>query len=634
LVKRPVDACTLTAKSTESSGWVPQPVPAAVDQALLDVFFLDDLEGWAVGFDGNVIHTVNGGSSWSLLPKVYVDPGMTEPAVLWGVYFLDASSGFLAGEDVLRYTVDGGQHWQDAVLNPPGPFDEYYAFDFIVEGAAIRGVVTAEPGKALYTNDGITWTQARLRDPSGQPTTLALDFEPWDVQFTPGQTSIATAEGFFVGGLFNGGGRIFRTNDGGVTWQEEPPATPFELGTMYGLTVWAGGEAVTVGYGGQINKRDPNTRTWNDHGPAGPLQPCNLNGPFTAPIVGLDGDDQGNNLWAVGSFGYLRKSTDGGISFQPEITNGGAIWRLSDTYFSSATEGWICGQMSIAHTLDGAETFAGELCGAGGGGGLTLNLTGIDFSATGAGVAVGSSAPNAYARAAGPPASWIPAAGMPVTSGLNDVRWLSGSTFYAVGAQGVLLRSTDDGAHWTQLTGAPDDPSLPGQPVLNGLTFLSPANAFVVGREGGVGKAYRVQSIGTSSPLWFDTSPAVASDAGPDLRSVDARGVLSNPEVYAVGEGGAFLKWHRNLDRFEPESTNLSLPDMSAVIAVDNGTDIFLGGFEGALYHYDGGGVLTKIKSETNNQIRAFAFVDPSHGFAVSSLGQIIGDSAVIAFRP
>ncbi|QIR14439.1 YCF48-related protein [Shewanella aestuarii] len=86
-----------------------QQVSSPVVSQLTKVFFLDDKLGWAVGHDATIIHTQDGGQTWSLqmqstqLEKPFLD-----------VRFFSATHGVAIGAYGLFYrTKDGGQTWQD-----------------------------------------------------------------------------------------------------------------------------------------------------------------------------------------------------------------------------------------------------------------------------------------------------------------------------------------------------------------------------------------------------------------------------------------------------------------------------------------------------------------------------------------
>ncbi len=86
------------------ANWKQVPSPASV--MLTRVRFLTDKLGWAVGYDGTILHTADAGSSWTLQ---HSDP---EARVLYDVLFLDAQTGIAAGAYGAFYrTTDGGKTW-------------------------------------------------------------------------------------------------------------------------------------------------------------------------------------------------------------------------------------------------------------------------------------------------------------------------------------------------------------------------------------------------------------------------------------------------------------------------------------------------------------------------------------------
>ena len=82
--------------------------------ALADVHFVDALVGWACGFGGSIIHTTDGGATWTpqATPSWRYDSGYTvaiEPS-LYSIFFLDADRGWAVGDrgTILRTTHGGG----------------------------------------------------------------------------------------------------------------------------------------------------------------------------------------------------------------------------------------------------------------------------------------------------------------------------------------------------------------------------------------------------------------------------------------------------------------------------------------------------------------------------------------------
>ncbi len=71
--------------------------------------FVDNLNGWAVGRFGTIIHTTDGGNTWNF---------QTNPATttLFDVDFSDAMHGVACGNGIILYTTDGGQNWLNGSL--------------------------------------------------------------------------------------------------------------------------------------------------------------------------------------------------------------------------------------------------------------------------------------------------------------------------------------------------------------------------------------------------------------------------------------------------------------------------------------------------------------------------------------
>lgn len=72
---------------------------------LLDITFVDEKSGWAVGFPGIILHTNDGGKNWKL---------QESPAsgVLNSTTFIDALRGWITGNGgLILHTEDGGQNW-------------------------------------------------------------------------------------------------------------------------------------------------------------------------------------------------------------------------------------------------------------------------------------------------------------------------------------------------------------------------------------------------------------------------------------------------------------------------------------------------------------------------------------------
>ncbi|MFQ6007792.1 MAG: WD40/YVTN/BNR-like repeat-containing protein [Candidatus Zixiibacteriota bacterium] len=89
-------------------GYTGQPFTS---EKLGDVIFVDVNNGWVVGSNGYILHTSNGGASWSKQTS-----GTTND--LWGVTFVDPDTGWAVGRvGIILHTTDGGDSWEPQSSN-------------------------------------------------------------------------------------------------------------------------------------------------------------------------------------------------------------------------------------------------------------------------------------------------------------------------------------------------------------------------------------------------------------------------------------------------------------------------------------------------------------------------------------
>ena len=121
---------------------------------LTGVAFADDANGWAVGHDGVILRTADGGKSW-----VRQDKGDDLDTVFLDVLFLDAKRGFAIGAyGKFLFTVDGGQTWANRRV-----YDEDLHLNRISQDNDGRLFLAGERGLILTSTDqGETWHRSPL----------------------------------------------------------------------------------------------------------------------------------------------------------------------------------------------------------------------------------------------------------------------------------------------------------------------------------------------------------------------------------------------------------------------------------------------------------------------------------------
>lgn len=145
---------------TTSSGEFWSQVSANASLPIMDIYFVDDMKGFAVGgstqCSGNnctipgvlMLRTLDGGQTWS---KVEITT--QQPVQLVSIYFIDKQNGFAAGSLSILRTTDGGETWSETTVENPGATLMNVKF---FDGN--NGIVTGIFNKIIKTsNGGDTW---------------------------------------------------------------------------------------------------------------------------------------------------------------------------------------------------------------------------------------------------------------------------------------------------------------------------------------------------------------------------------------------------------------------------------------------------------------------------------------------
>jgi photosystem II stability/assembly factor-like uncharacterized protein len=115
---------------------------------LEDVHFTDDKHGIAVGSQGTILRTEDGGATWQ-----FVNANLTRKEWLYAVTFFDAQRGYAVGaRGIILRTDDGGATWNDQ--------ESGIETNLFAVGVAGRddALVSGEQGRVLRTrNGGVSW---------------------------------------------------------------------------------------------------------------------------------------------------------------------------------------------------------------------------------------------------------------------------------------------------------------------------------------------------------------------------------------------------------------------------------------------------------------------------------------------
>ncbi len=218
-----------------------EPVNYKEDLSLFDVYFVSKEEGWVSGAAGTILHTKDGGNSWTA--ELGGDPHAQGPD-LKHLFFADATHGWAQAWNTLYRTTDGGS-WQQVDGDIRG--DAFFVSDlkgFRAYGSQIFATndggekwnaafvcrakmevngLTQEKDCDLYTLDfptatvgyamGETRVTAKTENGGDSWTVLVGPDEPGDqhvfsVSFVDANTGYKVRSN-----------KIFNTTDGGQTWQ-------------------------------------------------------------------------------------------------------------------------------------------------------------------------------------------------------------------------------------------------------------------------------------------------------------------------------------------------------------------------------------------------------------------------------
>lgn len=286
------------------------------------VYFLDTQRGWAVGGNGALLSTTDGGVTWRVQPRP------TEDA-LRDVYFADARRGWLVCERAvyqlaakdeqrtyLMSTTDGGETWKRVDVIGK---DVDVRLVRALFGGNGRGWAFGEGG-ALYTtrDDGQTWLRQRV------PTRRLL----------LGGTFLDSERGWLVGA----GATILQTADGGATWQAGAVLGDSTRVRFTAVTFVNAQRGWAVGASGAIFATRDGGRTWRAQ--VSNVQADLLDVKFVNPTEG----------WVCGADGVLLHTWDGGRRWT--VVPSGTTHTLERLHFNTFARGWAVGFGGTIITYD------------------------------------------------------------------------------------------------------------------------------------------------------------------------------------------------------------------------------------------------------------------------------------------
>lgn len=301
------------------SQWIVQSSGVSVN--LYDVKFSNRYTGWAVGENGTIIKTTNGGEDWNLIPN----PSYNMGKILNCISVIDSNFAYVVGaHSTYLKTTNGGSNW---IIIRNGPWGSGMGFRSVYFLNKDSGWAIGDM-RLLFTKDGgVTFDSVSL--------TVMINQFSHDLHF----------KNIYIG-ITTGDGICYKTTNSGYNWFNTYVPTGgwahmFQKISVVGDYVWL------VGNGNIFYKSTNYAETWDSiaYLPAYPpsVMYCSY---FSSITTG----------WAGGTYGYLYKTTNGGYNWIRENTGTdqrfwGAMWFYNDSI------GWgVGGAGKIMHTTTGGQS--------------------------------------------------------------------------------------------------------------------------------------------------------------------------------------------------------------------------------------------------------------------------------------
>lgn len=525
------------------------------------VHFISGTTGWVVGHRGTILRTTNGGTTWTTQSS---GVGTT----LYDVYFVDANTGWIGGDaNVLLRTTNGGQTWTRSAVTASGA-SAIYGIHFVGSGNNLKGwaVGGASPstGQIFSTTDGgVNWAEA---DSGTFPSNIPFI----DVHFV--NTSI--------GWVCGSDGTLLHTSNGGSRWVAKDIGTTEDLRDIFFQSASNGW---VVGASGTILHTTNGGTTWSTQN-AGTIN----------DLLGVN-FVSGNNGWVVGASGIILRTVNGGTNWTFQINAGS--YSLQDSYFVTANEGWAVGNTAtILHTTDGGSTWERQQIGV-------QNLTGVDFVSTTEGWVIGEFGVIFHTINGG--STWTSQISGSSTD-LTDVDFVNSRWGWVVGSdfrETIVLRTTNGGGTWTSLAINTNENSL------EAISFVDTNRGWVVGSGGTI---MRTENGGAS---WTPQTSGV-------IETLADVFFLNATTGWIAGANGTILHTTNSGATWNRQQSNVTA-DLNAIY-FKTANEGWAVGEAGAVIHtIDGGTTWTFEATDTANHLTNVS-LSGSKGYIVGAWGIVL----------
>jgi photosystem II stability/assembly factor-like uncharacterized protein len=542
------------------TSWAKQSTPG--DVYANAVFAVSNSVAWVVGNDGAILKTTNGGAAWTAQLS-----GTTRD--LNSVYFANPSTGWVVGDTgTVLATTNGGSNW---AAQPTGTDADLSSVFFI---NPTGGWIVGNNSTVLRSEDGgATW---------GRQVTGTTTQTYSSVRFRD------SSNGWIAGGWYS---TILRTVDGGGFALYPPaPVAPKSSATDQSPNVVLKWKSMpqALHYRVQLSKSVSFSSTVAD---AAGLSDTS----YATPAL----DSASTYYWRV-SAEYTQGTS--GWSAISSFETAGPTWRsfaLSNFIwgygmtFIDSVNGWVLDYSRLHRTTDGGSSWADvELPSSG-------SLSSIFFADPQTGWMAGAGGSAFKTQDGG--SNWTQQS-VGTSSNVNSIFFVNSATGWVAGAGGTLLKTTDGGSSWSAKSAGitQDLMTVFFADQSAGWLAVSYSASLLRTTDGGEGwSSYSVPFTPVSLDFVSAQTGWICGSEGQIAKSID---------------GG--LTWIQQYSNTEEDLVSLDFVDANHGWAI---------GASGAvLVTTDGGATWGSQNAGTNSQLKLVRFATSKRGWILTGSGNVL----------
>jgi len=280
---------------------------SSITNSVSKVFALDENNIFLVCSDV-LVKSSNGGVNW-----VYNSTGLSNNS---DVYFIDYNTGFISANDgVVKITTNSGTNWTNTQLS-----STFNLYSLYCTASPFKLYAIGDTGKIFISTDtGNNWSSLPVLVP-GQHTSSW-----WAMDISGSTMILAGGNGIFNSSTNNGTTWISKTyRVGGGTLYDIWPSRTSDKVWAVGAPRWIGNSFDQVLYSSNAGSN---------------FQTQTVNGSYaTYNSICMIDDNTG---YICGNFGAIRKTTNGGDTWDSLITPIPSTQLLSKVQFINASTGWV-----------------------------------------------------------------------------------------------------------------------------------------------------------------------------------------------------------------------------------------------------------------------------------------------------